>query len=213
MKSPIVIRTILVCGLSIASTMAQSPKPATKVSSEWALRGRLIANPHDRDAHKKLCKLLEEQYQFRKCVEERKAWLEDNPSDYFELISLISTAKIGLYDPEYALVAAKQFLANVKPEDDYHAWTNDQIGNLLTERERFSEAIPYLQIATKADPKVSDYWSHLSSAYIGAKQFDKAIGATTKSLDLYPASAAAHIQLGDALAGKGDVASRQRDGV
>src|SRR5260370_35380018 len=125
--------------------MAQTPKsaPMAAKDNEWARRGRLIANPHNRDAHDKLCKLLEKQRRFRQAVEERKAGLEDNPSDYFELISLISSAQVYLFDPEYAIVAAKQFLSNQKPEDNYYAWTNDQIGRLLIERQRPAEAIPW----------------------------------------------------------------------
>ena len=170
-----------------------------------------MANPHNREAHDRLCKLLEKQRKFRQADEERKAWLEDNPSDYFELISLISSAQVYLFDPEYAVIAAKQFLSNQKPEDTYYAWTNDQIGRLLIERQRPVEAIPYLQTAAKADPKVSDYWSHLSSAYLGAKRFDEAVATINRSLELYPGSASSHVQLGDALAAKGDLEAQETE--
>ncbi len=213
MKSSVIIRASLLSLLLVAFSPAQNSKPKapTKEGNVWSLRGRLMGNPHDREAHKKLCNLLEQQNKFRMVAEERKAWLEDNPGDYFELISLITTAKIRLYDPEYALVAAKQFLSNVKSEDNDYAWTNDQIGTLLVERRRFTEAIPYLQTSVKVAPGVSDSWSHLSSAYIGTKQFDAAITATKKSLDLYPSSSSAHLLLGDALAGKGDLAAQETE--
>jgi hypothetical protein len=72
MKLVIVKRTLIICLLSVVATMAQAPKsapPPTK-DNEWSLRGRLIANPHNRDAHDKLCKLLEKQRRFRQADED-----------------------------------------------------------------------------------------------------------------------------------------------
>jgi tetratricopeptide (TPR) repeat protein len=207
-------RTLIVCALLISSSVAQSVKPAqspAKFSNEWTLRGKLIANPHDRDAHEKLCMVLEQQAKYRKAVEERKAWLEDNPGDYFELITLITTANFILFDPEYALEAAEQFPASVNPGDNFYAWSNDQIGTLLTQMQRFAEAIPHLEAATKVAPNFSDYWLHLSSAYVGTKQFDKAISASTRAVDLDPASATAHVQLGEALGAKGDLTAQETE--
>jgi tetratricopeptide (TPR) repeat protein len=192
----------------VSPIVCQNSKPKStnaKADPEWSLRAKLIVNPRDREAHEQLCQLLEKRDKFREAANERRAWLDDNPGDVSDLISLITTSQIRLFDPEYALVSAQQFLSRLKADDLYYGWANDEVGRLLIDRERFSDATPYLENATRAAPGIPDYWSHLCSALMGTKQYDKAIVAIEKALDLDPSSFSAHYKLGDALAGKGDL--------
>src|SRR5262249_8113427 len=85
------------------------PKKSATEPNEWTLRGRLMADPHNRDAHEKLCALLEKRDEFRASVNERRAWLEDNSWDSGDLISLITIAQFRLNDPEYAISATRFF--------------------------------------------------------------------------------------------------------
>jgi tetratricopeptide (TPR) repeat protein len=204
---------VMAVGVSPQTPPKQSTqsKSSQNTPNEWSLRGRLAANPHDGEAHKKLCALLEKREDIRSSVKERWAWLEDNPDDWLELAQLMAEAEIRLYDPEYAVTAAKRYLRNpnLSPEDIAGAGTD--LGRLLTKRGRAAEAIPYLEAVTKAKPDFEDAWADLGDALIKVDRLNPGIEALKKAVDLDPSSPSLHIRLGDALAAKGDLTGQETE--
>jgi tetratricopeptide (TPR) repeat protein len=191
------------------STQPKSPQNAP---NEWSLRGRLDANPHDRETHEKLCALLEERGDIRASVKERWAWLGDNPDDWFELAQLMVEAEVRLYDPEYAIAAAKRYLSsnsNLSPEDV--AGASGDLARLLLKRDRASESIPYLEAATKTKPDFEELWADLGDALIKTNKLNLGIEALEKAIDLDPSSPNLHVRLGDALAAKGDLTGQETE--
>ena len=199
-----------------ASAQTSNPKqPATKSSrndtDEWALRGRLLANPHDREAHKALCSILEKRRDYRALVGERRGWLEDNSGDSSELISLETEAQFRLNDPQYAIEVTKRFLSRMDPNDQMYGWANDFLGRQLAARDKLDEAISYLKTAVKIEPTREDYLSHLGRALVRADQIDGGIDSLRRAIGLYPSSASLHAQLGDALGRKGDLIGQETE--
>src|SRR6266446_8773640 len=86
---------------------SSQPSGSPNTPNEWPLRGRLIANPHDREAHQKLCSIIGKRRDYRALVKERWAWLEDNSWDSSELISLETESRFRLNDPQYAIAATE----------------------------------------------------------------------------------------------------------
>jgi len=191
-----------------ASLDAQSRQGSTNsirkpVDDEWTLRGHLLANPRNKNAHSNLCALLERQGKYRQSVDERKAWLEDNPEDIGELISLKNTAGVMLNDPEYDIAVTKILISKLDPQDFMFGWANYYLGKQLVERDRVNEAIPFLAVATRTNEE-SEYLVEFGSALVRAGQVDEGIQALHKAVEVYPAHADVHARLGDALAIKGD---------
>lgn len=187
------------------------PKSSQNAPNEWNLRGRLAANPHDRETHEKLCVLLEKRGDIRVLVKERWAWLSDNPDDWFELAQLMVEAEIRLYDPEYAITAAKRYLSNsnLSPEDI--AGASGDLARLLVKRGRAIEAIPYFEAATKAKPDIEEFWADLGGALIKTNRLNPGIEALKKAVDLDPSSPSFHVRYGDALAAKGDLTGQETE--
>lgn len=212
-KSWILLLLFPMTGLPAQTNQTKPPpsKSAQREPNEWSLRGRLAVNPHDKETHRKLCSLLEKRKDFRSLARERWAWLEDNPGDSGELISLIVEAQFRLTDPEYAIAATRRFLSNLGPADDFLGWANNQLGKQLAARNRLSEAIPFLQAATKIKPDIEDFWADLGDALVRTGQTDSGIRALKKAVDLYSASSDFHSRLGDALAAKGDLAGQETE--
>jgi tetratricopeptide (TPR) repeat protein len=146
-------------------------------------------------------------------VKERRAWLEDNPDDWFELAQLMVEAEIQLYDPEYAISAAKRYLfnpnANLTPEDV--AGASGDLARLLVKRDRAAEAIPYFEATTKAKPDIAEFWADLGDALVRTGRVDAGIEALRKAIDLDASVSKFHAQLGDALGAKGDLAGQETE--
>jgi tetratricopeptide (TPR) repeat protein len=211
---------LFICTLLLTAVIASpqtppkkstQPKNLQNTSNEWSLRGRLDANPHDEEAHKKLCALLEGRGDIRALVKERWAWLDDNPGDWFELAQLMVEAEIRLYDPEYAITAAKRYLSNpnLTPEDI--AGANGDLARLLVKRGRTAEAISYFEATTKAKPDIAEFWADLGDALVRIGRIDAGIEALRKAIDLDSSFSRFHVQLGDALAVKGNLAGQETE--
>jgi|SRR2546427_3417217 len=208
---PVLLLTAVSASPQTPPKKSPQPKNPQNTPNEWSLRGRLDANPHDEETHKKLCALLEGRGDIRALVKERWAWLGDNPGDWFELAQLMVEAEIRLYDPEYAITAAKRYLSNsnLTPEDI--AGASGDLARLLAKRGRASEATPYLREATKAKPDMADVWADLGDALIKTNQPNSGIEALRKAVDLNPSSSMFHVRLGDALAGNDDLEGQETE--
>jgi len=187
------------------------PKSPQNTPNEWSLRGRLAANPHDEETHKKLCALFEGRGDIRALVKERWAWLGDNPGDWFELAQLMVEAEIRLYDPEYAINAAKRYLSNSKLTPEDIAGANGDLARLLVKRGRTAEAISYFEATTKAKPDIAEFWADLGDALVKTGRIDAGIEALKKAIDLDSSFPRFHVQLGDALAVKGDLVGQETE--
>jgi tetratricopeptide (TPR) repeat protein len=215
MKLWLFIATLLLTAVSASPQTppkkSPQPKGSPNAPSEWSLRGRLDANPHDEETHKKLCALLEGRGDIRALVKERWTWLGDNPGDWFELAQLMVEAEIRLYDPEYAITAAKRYLSNsnLTPEDI--AGASGDLARLLVKRGRTAEAISYFEATTKAKPDIAEFWADLGDALVRTGRIDAGIEALRKAIDLDSSFPRFHAQLGDALAAKGDLAGQETE--
>src|SRR5258708_30021328 len=215
MKSWFFIAALLVTAFSASpqTTPKKSaqPKSSQNAPNEWNLRGRLAGSRHDRNSHKALCSILEKRHDYRALVEERKAWLEDNSWDSSELISFETESQFHLYDPQYAIEVTKRFLSRMDSSDQMYGWANNFLGRQLMGRDKFEEAIPFLETATKANPTFSDYWEALGNALVRIGKADAGIDTLRKAVGLYPSSARLHAQLGDALGRKGDLIGQETE--
>lgn len=188
------------------------PQSDAKASSdEWALRGRLLANPNDKTSHDALCSLLRNNNDYRRLVAERKAWLENNTWDYSELITLTTEADLFLDDPLYAIDVARRFLSRLDLKDAVYGWANDFLGRQLLNSNRFDEAISCFRTALRVEPNREDYLEHLGSALVKADQLNDGIAALKKAIILNPTSLSLHLQLGDAYGRKGDLIGKETE--
>jgi tetratricopeptide (TPR) repeat protein len=215
MKSQLFIPVLLLTAVS-ASPQTQpkespQPKGSTNAPNEWSLRGQLIANPHNREAHQKLCSIIEKRRDYRALVKERWAWLEDNSWDSSELISLETEAQVRLNDPQYAIEATERYLSRTKPDDSMYGWANNFLGRQLFSRDRSTKAVPLLQTAVEANPGFPDYWEVLGNALVRTGQIDAGIKALKKAIDLDSSSPSIHVSLGDAFAAKGDLENQEAE--
>jgi hypothetical protein len=80
-----------------------SSKKVDDSDRQMRLRFRLQSNPHDRQAHEELIKILSAKYAFRQEMEENGSWLRNNLDDYDAEIQMRSLATTAVNDPEYAI--------------------------------------------------------------------------------------------------------------
>lgn len=188
----------------IAQPQAKKAAGVNRTTNEWTLRGKLIADPHNRAAHDELCELLRKQGRHRELAKERTAWIDDNPTDFNEVIDLDSEANTFLNDDDVAIGATRKYLASLSNDDLMFGWANNYLGKELMRRRRFAEALPYLKQAVEKDPGVGDFWSAFGTALLAAGKTNAAIEALRHALDVNPSSATIHEFLAVALEASGN---------
>lgn len=82
-----------------------------------------------------------------------------------------------------------------------HHWNSK--GYALLKLQRYAEAIPALETATRLQPDLTAAWVNLGEAYLRAKQLGKAISTLEQALKLAPKAADAQFFLSQAYAGSG----------
>jgi tetratricopeptide (TPR) repeat protein len=144
--------------------------------------------------------MLEARGDYRSLVEERAAWLKDNPSDWFEVTVLTVEAHVRLNDPEYAIAVLRTYLAQPGLDKADLAGACGDLGKLLVERRGYKEGIAHLKKAAELMPERPWFtWDALADGLIKAGQFQEAATAAKNALAVNPSSASAHIRLGDVL--------------
>jgi tetratricopeptide (TPR) repeat protein len=185
---------------SQAHAREKSGSTQASTENEWALRGRLVADPHDEVAHKQLCSLFQKRSEYRELVDERKSWLRDNPDHWFELINLTSEAEFMLHDPQYGIDETRHFLDQLKPGDEPYAWANYFLGKQLAARGRYQDALPLLEKSTRADPENEEYFAEFGTALVRSGQTRAGIETLKQAVTLCPSCANYHELLGRAYA-------------
>jgi tetratricopeptide (TPR) repeat protein len=149
------------------------------------LRGQLMRDPHDREAHKQLEAIPRKQYAFRAEMDEDAVWLKNNPDDYSAEISMRSIATT-INDPEFAIVLDHYILAHANRADYPEGYdsVSDRLAFLLLGRGKFSEALVLLKKATVLTPNDAGVWENLGDGQVRAEQFSEAVTSYKKSLDL-----------------------------
>jgi hypothetical protein len=130
-----------------------SKKPPLKSDDsrrQMQLRFRLQANPHDKEAHAELIKILSSENAFRPEMEEDGTWLKNNPDDYDTEIGMRSLAIAAVDDPEYAISIDRFILAHANRADDPkdYDFVSDRLAFALLDRNHDVEALELLTRST-----------------------------------------------------------------
>ena len=109
-----------------------SSKKIDDSNRQMRLRFRLQTNPHDKQAHEDLIKILSAKYAFRQEMEEDGSWLRNNPDDYEAEIQMRSLATAAVNDPEYAINMDHFVLSHANRSDDPkdYDFMNDRLGDV-----------------------------------------------------------------------------------
>jgi tetratricopeptide (TPR) repeat protein len=153
--------------------------------------------------------MLEARRDYRSVVDERAAWLKDNPSDWVELAFLVAAAEVYLNDPEYAIAVLRTYLAQPGLTKADLAGAHGDLGKLLVERRDYKEGIAHLKKAAEFMPEV--FGDAVSDGLIKASQFQEAATAAKNAVAANPSSASAHIRLGDVLGRIGNLAGQETE--
>jgi len=177
------------------------------------LQLRLELHPHDVDAHKKLIELLRTRNAFRAIVTEDTTWLNNNRSDSWALIELVSTSESALDDPEYAIAQLRVQMAAVARQDDpedYDSWA-DQLAERLQKRGRPQEALPLLSELVRLNPKEAGFWDHYGRVLSLLGERDQAAMAFRRSIDLEPSIEGFHADFAEDLLRSGDLGEAETE--
>jgi tetratricopeptide (TPR) repeat protein len=167
---------------------------------------RLEISPHDADAHKQLIEILRKKWLPRALVTEDATWIKNNPGDYWALIELVSTAEVGLDDPEFAIAQQRSFLAHTSREADdlqYDA-TRAKLAADLNKRGRPEEALEIDDELVRLNPQDASLWADRSDPLMALGRVDEAIQSLRQCLEIDPSSEMCHKALADALVNAGD---------
>jgi tetratricopeptide (TPR) repeat protein len=164
-------------------------------------RFRLQANPHDKQAHEGLIKILKAKYAFRPEMEEDGSWLKNNPDDYMVEVEMRSLATTAVDDPEYAIDIDHFVMAHVTRSDDPkdYEFMTDRLAFGLLDRNHDLEAIEILKKATVDSPNDAGVWENLGDAQVRTGQPSLAVPAYRKSIDLNGNQEGTHQGLANAL--------------
>jgi tetratricopeptide (TPR) repeat protein len=200
----------LLSGHLIAGPQAGAKSPSkgpSRSASEDTLRTRLEINPHDADAHKQLIEVLRKRWLPRALVIEDATWIKNNPGDYWVLTELVSYAKTGLDDPEFAIQEERAFLSRAKREEDDLDYDRamDQLATDLDLRGKSEESLKIYDELVRLNPEDASLWGDRSYPLISLGRVDEAIQSLRRSLEIDPASEMTHQILGDALVTDGDL--------
>jgi tetratricopeptide (TPR) repeat protein len=181
--------TLLIAGIYSSSILAQKRSPlktAPTEPSELKLQLQLRENPHDRNAHQQLIRLLSKKYAFRAQMEEDGRWLRNNPDDYVAEIEMRSLADTATNDPAYAIYIDRFVLANAKREEDPAHYDNvsDRLARALLERGSTDEALAMMEKETQLSPLDFGVWENLGDGLVSAGQFGAAILSYRKAISL-----------------------------
>jgi len=185
----------------------QRSKGPTALASEQTLRIRLEVNPHDADAHKQLIEVLRKKWLPRALVMEDATWIKNNPGDYWALTELVTYAKTGLDDPEFAIEEERAFLSRAKREGDDLDYDRamDQLATDLDQRGKSEESLKICDELVRLNSQDAGLWGDRSYPLISLGRVDEAIQSLRRSLEIDPASEMAREILGDALVTAGDL--------
>ncbi|MGA7523528.1 MAG: BTAD domain-containing putative transcriptional regulator [Acidobacteriaceae bacterium] len=190
MKNCFSVVLVLMVPLSISAqrTPGEPHSKPDASSRQMQLRIRLQFNPHDKDAHEELIKLLSVKYAFRPEMEEDGTWLKNNPEDYDTEIEMHSLATIAVDDPEYAISIDRFILAHAIRTDDPkdYDFISSRLAFILIDRNHDAEALDLLTRATVQTPNDPGAWENLADAQVRIGQAEKALPAYRKSIDLDP---------------------------
>jgi tetratricopeptide (TPR) repeat protein len=165
------------------------------------LRFRLQANPHDKEAHAELIKILSSENAFRPEMEEDGTWLKNNPDDYDTEIGMRSLAIAAVDDPEYAISIDRFILAHANRADDPkdYDFVSDRLAFALLDRNHDVEALELLTRSTLQSPSDPGVWENLADAQLRTGQAEKALETYRKSINLDPTQEFPHEGLAKAL--------------
>jgi tetratricopeptide (TPR) repeat protein len=190
-----------------------SSKPIDDSTKQMQLRFRLQANPHDKQAHEELIKILKAKYAFRPEMEEDGAWLRNNPDDFWVEIEMRSLATTAVNDPEYAINIDHFVLAHTNRPDDPkdYDFTNDKLAFALLDRNHNIEALEILKKATIESPDDAGVWENLGDAQTRTDQPSLAIPSYRKSIELDSSQEGPHQGLANALFKLGQYADAETE--
>jgi tetratricopeptide (TPR) repeat protein len=178
-----------------------SSKKVDDSDRQMRLRFRLQSNPHDRQAHEELIKILSAKYAFRQEMEENGSWLRNNLDDYDAEIQMRSLATTAVNDPEYAINMDHFVLSHANRSDDPkdYDFLSDRLAFALLDRNYNSEAIEMLKKATINSPDDAGVWENLGDALVRIGQFSQAIPSYQNSIRLDSSQEGPHQGLANAL--------------
>jgi tetratricopeptide (TPR) repeat protein len=164
-------------------------------------------NPHDADAHKQLIELLRKKFPPRALVMEEATWIKNNPGDYWALTELISFAKIGLDDPEFAIAQERSFLAHASrdADDAQYDFTRSTLAADLDKRGMSEESLKICDDLVRLNPEDASLWAQRSDPLMMLGRVDEAIQSLRHSVEIDPSSEMSHETLADVLVRAGDL--------
>jgi tetratricopeptide (TPR) repeat protein len=151
-------------------------------NDQWAKAasayGEYIKNPnHFKSDEVRYSALLYYGKHYDESLELAEKILAQNPTDTqkFQLMRIVFLDKKDLNDFTGAEAAAEKFLSLNLPNLKYSSNDYSSYAEVLQELGKDSLAIPALEKALELNPEKTDVYKALSSAYSGAKNYDKAL--------------------------------------
>jgi tetratricopeptide (TPR) repeat protein len=150
------------------------------------MRFRLQDDPHDKEAHQQLQRLLQDKYAFRAELVEYALWLRNNPDDYAAELEMRSTATAAQDDPEFAIAQDRYVLAHAKRSDDPDSYDSveERMAFLLLKRTQYVEALRLLRHQTELRPTEHGAWEDLADAEVQAGLPSEAVAHYRNSIEL-----------------------------
>jgi tetratricopeptide (TPR) repeat protein len=109
------------------------------------------------------------------------------------------------------LELAQSILDVARKNDDKNADVYQLLGFILLARDDKAAATDAFRRATDARPNFAEAWNNLAVQYLAAKNYEEAKRAGERAVSVVPAFAEAHVNLGSALRGLGDVGGAEKE--
>jgi tetratricopeptide (TPR) repeat protein len=167
-------------------------------------RQALRSNPDDSRAQKAICRILEEEHDFRGVVEQYRSWIDNHPTDFDRVSGLASVFEADLYDPESAIDVWRTYLSQ-NPPPAPAAVSHDLLGKLLLPRGRYSEAIAELRDAIELNSDPAEWHDDLARALEANGDLNEALQEFRTVSYLSPHSPEPHYSIARLLHKKGDL--------
>jgi tetratricopeptide (TPR) repeat protein len=167
-------------------------------------RRALASNPDDLKAHLAICRILRAKENHEALADEYRSWVDSHPADFSEVSQLAAELGSFLYDQESAIDVWQDYLSQ-SPPPATGATAHNALGQLLLERERYSEAASELRRATQLQTDAPDFHRDLADALVAKGDLNGALQEYRAESYLAPDRADAHYAIAEVLRKMGDL--------
>lgn len=166
-------------------------------------RRALASNPNDLRAHLAICRILRAKENHQALADEYRSWVDSHPTDFSDVSQLAAELGRFLYDQELAIDVWEDYLSQTPPPAT-GATAHNALGQLLLERERYSEAVSELRRATHLQSDEPDFHRDLADALEAQGDLNGALQEHRAESYLAPDRADAHYAIAEVLRKLGD---------